>query len=195
MADKPGERKYIWAYWGEVDYFSHNYGPDDERTVNELVNFSDQLGSLFLNQLEGGNRRDTLLILMADHGQIKTQPDPHYDLSNHPGLTRRLHIMPTGENRLAFLHMRPGQGEAVREYIERTWPGQFATLDPVFAVEAGLFGPGDPHPRLFDRLGDLIVIARGNAYWWWSNRTDHLFGRHGGLSAEEMLVPFLAAEL
>jgi hypothetical protein len=195
MEDKPGERKYIWAYWGEVDYFSHNYGPDDERTVNELVNFSDQLGSLFLNQLEGGNRRDTLLILMADHGQIKTQPDPHYDLSNHPGLTRRLHIMPTGENRLAFLHMRPGQGEAVREYIERTWPEQFATLDPVFAVEAGLFGPGESHPRLFDRLGDLIVIARGNAYWWWSNRTDHLFGRHGGLSAEEMLVPFLAAEL
>lgn len=195
LESKPGERKYIWVYWGEVDYFSHNYGPDDERTVNELTNFSDQLGSLFLDQLESAIRRDTLLILMADHGQIKTQPDPHYDLGNHPGLTRRLHIMPTGENRLAFLHMRPGQSEAVREYIERTWPGQFTTLDPVFAVEAGLFGTGNPHPRLFDRLGDLIVIARGNAYWWWSNGTDHLVGRHGGLSAEEMLVPFLAAGL
>jgi hypothetical protein len=193
--DKPLERKYIWIYWGEVDYFSHNYGPDNERTVNELVNFSDQLGSLFLDKLDHAVRSKTLLILMADHGQINTRPDPHYDLSNHPGLTRRLHIMPTGENRLAFLYLRPGQREAIREYIERTWPGQFVTLDPVFAVEAGLFGPGEPHPRLYDRLGDLIVIARGSAYWWWSNRTDHLFGRHGGLSAEEMLVPFLAVGL
>jgi hypothetical protein len=195
LETRQNERKYIWVYWGEVDYMSHNYGPDDERTVNELVNFSNQLKSLFLDRLDQAVRGKTLLVLMADHGQIKTDPDPHYDLSNHPGLTRRLHIMPTGENRLAFLYLRPGQGEAAREYIERTWPGQFAFLDPVFAVESGLFGPGDPHPRLFDRLGDLIVVARGNAYWWWSNHSDHLVGRHGGLSADEMLVPFLAAGL
>ncbi|UCF27588.1 MAG: alkaline phosphatase family protein [Chloroflexota bacterium] len=195
LRNNPDERKFVWVYWGEVDYFSHNYGPDDERTMNELVNFSDQLGALFLDQLNPAIRTDTLLILMADHGQINTQPDPHYDLSNHPGLTRRLHIMPTGENRLAFLYLRPGQGEAAREYIERTWPGQFAFLDPVFAVEAGLFGIGEPHPRLFDRIGDLIVVARGSAYWWWSKGRDHLEGRHGGLSADEMLVPFLAAGL
>jgi hypothetical protein len=195
LENKLDEWKYIWIYWGEVDYFSHNYGPGDERTVSELVNFSNLLGSLFLDQLDPAFKRNTLLILLADHGQIKTQPDPHYDLSNHPGLIRRLHIMPTGENRLAYLYLRPGQGEAAREYIERSWPGQFEFLDPVFAVESGLFGLGNPHPHLFDRLGDLIVIARGNAYLWWSNRSDHLFGRHGGLSAEEMLVPFLAAEL
>ena len=153
LENKRDERKYIWVYWGEVDYFSHNYGPDDERTVNELVNFTDLLGSTFLDQLAPAIRSNTLLILMADHGQIKTQPDPHYDLSNHPGLTRRLHIMPTGENRLAFLYLRSGQSEAAREYIERTWPGQFAFLDPVFAVESGLFGAGDPHPQLFNRPG------------------------------------------
>jgi hypothetical protein len=85
--------------------------------------------------------------------------------------------------------------EAGREYIERSWPGQFTFLDPVFAVEAGLFGPGPYHPRLFDRLGDLIVLARRDAYLWWSNKKDHLFGRHGGLSPDEMLVPFLGVNL
>jgi hypothetical protein len=102
-----------------------------------------------------------LLILVADHGQIATQPDPHYDLSNHPSLARRLHILPTGENRLMYLYLRPGQGEAAREYIERTWPNQFVFLDPVFAINAGLFGPGKPHPRLRDRLGGLLYWRGG----------------------------------
>lgn len=95
----------------------------------------------------------------------------------------------------ADLFVRPGQTEAVHEYIQRRWPGQFALVDPVFAAHAGLFGPGEHHKRLLDRVGDLLVVARGNAYLWWADKKNHLFGRHGGLSADEMIVPFLAVLL
>jgi len=188
-------RQFIWVYWGEVDYLSHLYGPDDERTTEEFSIFSAAFERIFLNRLSASARRDTLVILIADHGQVTTRPDPYYDLRSHPSLTRRLHILPTGENRLAFLHVRPGQREAVREYVERTWPGQFYFLDSAFAASAGLFGPGKPHADLPNRMGDLTLLARGEAYLWWSNKENHLFGRHGGLSPDEMLVPFLAARL
>ena len=189
------ERNYFWVYWGEIDHFSHLYGPDDERTFEEFVNFSAAFERLFLERLSSEARRDSLFILLADHGQIPTQPDPYNDLHNHPSLARRLHILPTGENRLMSLFIRPGQVEAVREYIQRTWPSQFVFMDPSYSVDAGLFGPGEAHPRLGDRLGDLIVAAKGDAYLWWGNKGDHLYGRHGGLSPEEMLVPLLAARL
>ena len=195
MEGNPAQKKYIWVYWGEVDYMSHNYGPDDERTVSEFSRFSATLEDLFLSRVASRGGKDTLMILLADHGQIRSQPDPHFDLSNHPNLVRRLHIMPTGENRLMSLFPRPGQSEAVREYIERTWAKQFTVIDPILAVEAGLFGPGDLHPRLYDRLGDMLVVAQGEAYLWWSPTADHQLGRHGGLSADEMLVPFLAVEI
>jgi hypothetical protein len=195
MEGQPDERLFVWVYWGEVDHLSHFYGPDDERPRAEFESFSEAFERQFLNRLRPAARRHTLVVLTADHGQVSTNPDPFYDLGSHPSLARRLHIRPTGENRLAYLYIRPGQSEAVREYLERTWPGQFLTLDPAFAVSNGLFGPGQPHPMLSDRLGDLIVVSRGQAYLWWSDKENLLIGRHGGLSADEMLVPFLAAML
>lgn len=189
------ERMYAWVYWSEVDHFGHLYGPDDERTAAEFAGFSEAFERNFLHRLSPMLRSDTLIILLADHGQTSTNPDPYYELNNHPNLVRRLHILPSGENRLAYLFVRPGQTEAVREYVERTWPGQFVILDSAYAAEAGLFGPGRAHPRLRDRLGEFILVARGNAYLWWSDKKNHLFGRHGGLHSDEMLVPFLAARL
>lgn len=195
LENSPAVRQYIWVYWSEVDTFSHRYGPDDERTAAEFVNFSAAFERLFLQHLTPAARQDTLLILTADHGQITTRQDPHYELRNHIGLGRRLHIFPTGENRLMYLFVRPGQTEAVREYLQRTWPNQFNCLDPAYAVECGLFGPGTPHPLLFDRLGDYVVVARSDAYLWWSIKENNLIGRHGGLHPDEMLVPFLAVSL
>jgi hypothetical protein len=195
LNERPHERQFIWVYWGEVDHFSHFYGPDDERSAEEFIAFSAAMERLFLSRLNSPARRDTLLLLTADHGQITTRKDPHHDLRNHPDLTRRLHLLPTGENRLMYLFLKPGQSQAVLDYFKEKWPGQFEFIQPFSAVRAGLFGPGKPHPRLFDRLGDVIALARGDSYLWWANKDNPLIGRHGGLSPEEMLVPLLAVRL
>jgi hypothetical protein len=195
LEEQPTERLYTWVYWGEVDHLSHVYGPDDERVSADLATFSMAFERDFLSQLSAEARKDTLVILTADHGQVATRKDPHYEVSNHPGLSRRLHILPTGENRLMYLFVRPGQGEAVREHVERTWPNQFVTIEPGYALHAGLFGPGEIGAQIQERLGDLVVAARGEAYLWWAALENPLIGRHGGLTSEEMLVPFLAARL
>jgi hypothetical protein len=94
-----------------------------------------------------------------------------------------------------YLFIKPGQADHVRSYFDQTWPGQFTFLDPSEAVAKGLFGPGTPHPRLADRLGDLIVAARDEAYLWWADKENPLIGQHGGLSPEEMIVPLLTVML
>jgi hypothetical protein len=195
LEQKARERFFAWVYWSEVDHFGHLYGPDDERTAAEFATFSHAMETLFLARLTERERQGTLLVLTADHGQITTPIDRRYELRHHPDLLSRLHIAPTGENRLAYLYVRPGQSEPVREYLENAWPGRFSLIRTPAAVHAGLFGPGRPHPGLFDRLGDMIVVARGDAYLWWADKDNHLIGRHGGLHPEEMLVPFLTARL
>ncbi|HUF39158.1 MAG TPA: alkaline phosphatase family protein [Anaerolineales bacterium] len=195
IEDAPRERRFFWVYWSGVDSLSHTYGPDDERPAFDFFHFNDALEQFLIDRLAPEARSRTLLLLVADHGQIHTPKEPYYDLSSHPGLARRLPISPTGENRLVYFHVRPGQMEAVREYLDRTLKGRFAQLDPGHAVENGLFGPGDPHPRLRDRLGDLLAVSLGDAFLWWGDGESPIFGRHGGMTAEEMLVPLLAARL
>lgn len=195
VESNPNMRQYFWVYTGQIDHFSHFYHPDDERTASEFEEFSREFEQHFLEKLSPALHKGTLILLTADHGMIATQKSARYDLRNHPNLSRFLHILPTGESRLMYLFIRPGQVDQVHSYFDQTWPGQFTFLDPSEAVAKGLFGPGRPHPHLSDRLGDLIVAARNEAYLWWADKENPLIGRHGGFSADEMIVPLLSVEL
>jgi hypothetical protein len=196
LESRTSNRKYIWAYWSQLDSISHLHGPDSERAQAEFFSFSNAFESNFWNQLSQPQKERTLVILTADHGQITTNPKAEeYQLHNHPQFTEMLHLLPTGENRLTYLHVKPGKIDAVKAYIDHTWPEGFAVFDAETFLEAGWFGSGEEHPDLKDRLGDLIVAARGDAYWWWAPKPNPLIGRHGGFSAQEMIVPFLAGYL
>jgi hypothetical protein len=196
LETRPDRAKYIWAYWDRIDGISHLFGPDSERARAEFVDFSRAFKNNFLDRLDPALKKDTLVILTADHGQITTdRENDHYHLINHPRFLDMLHLNPTGENRLAYLHIKPGRVNDVKRYIEATWPDEFSLIDPEAALEWGLFGPGEKHPDYHNRVGDLIAAARGKAYWWWGSTPNPLIGRHGGLSPEEMIVPFLAAYL
>jgi hypothetical protein len=192
---QPQTKKYITAYWGMVDGFFHLHGTENPRGRAEFAAFSRSLHEHLLEPLPPAIRRETLLLVTADHGQVTTRPDPHYTLEAHPELADLIHMLPSGENRLAYLHVRPGNTAAVRDYIQEHWPDQFVVLPSGEATEAGLFGPPPVHPGWSSRTGDLVMIARDQAYLWWHREPNPLIGRHGGLTEVEMTVPLLAAPL
>jgi predicted AlkP superfamily pyrophosphatase or phosphodiesterase len=192
---QPRERLFVWVYWGLIDHFSHYYGPDDERPAAEFAAFTHALQHQLLSRLSLQARQETVLLLTADHGVLETPKSVHNELANHPRLLDALHMAPSGEGRLPYLFIKPGESSAVTEYTQQYWPDQFLMFEPSMLVKGGLFGSGKLHPRLFDRLGDMVVIPKGNAYWWWANKENKLLGRHGGLSPEEMLVPLAGLRL
>lgn len=189
------QKLYSWVYWGNLDHLGHLHGPDSEYAAAEFAAFSQAFERFFLQPLDPAVREGTLLLLAADHGMVQTGQDAYYELRSHPGLARRLTMVPTGENRLMYLHVRPGQSEAVREYLDRKWYGRFHSVDSAYLMESGLFGRGERHPDLGDRLGDLVVFPGDTMYLWWAPDENLLLGRHGGLHEQEMLVPLLAVHL
>ena len=191
LLSKTQERTYTYVYWGSVDELGHRFGPQDERIQLECTAFGVQLEQ-FLAAYRRVRRQNTLFLLTADHGQIATPPRPEYDLKNHPALLACLAMMPSGENRLPYLFLRPGAEETARQYIQETWPGQFRLFPASQIMQSGLLGDGPMYPAVADRLGDWVAIPQDNAYWWWANKPNTLQGRHGGLSEAEMLVPLMA---
>jgi hypothetical protein len=191
----PDGKRFAWAYYSGVDALSHVYGPDSDLVHAEFEFFIRAMNELFVLPLGRSTGRDVLLLLLSDHGQVATAAQPHRHLSQHPELARRLHLSPTGEARLPYLHLLPGQTVAAREYIGHTWPGEFTWLDSGEALHAGLFGPGTPCEQAASRLGDAVLVSHGSAYLWWADKPDTLLGRHGSLTAEEMIVPLLAVRL
>ena len=187
--------RLIWVYYGAVDGVSHRYGPNSERARAEFGTFIQALTQNFIGDLHPAARRQSVLFIIADHGQITTTRNPKYELHNHPDLVDSLHLLPTGENRLIYLYPRPGRVKQVIEYFDKTWPQSFSLIPSEKALKGGLFGPGSPAVEARDRLGDLIAVSQGDAYLWWASKENPLLGRHGGLSQQEMLIPLMAIRL
>lgn len=192
---KRTEKQYIWTYWSALDSLGHKYGPDDERVETYFANFSRNLEDNLINRLSPELRKETLLLFTSDHGQVATIKNPLFSLSNHPEFMDCLHIKPTGESRFTYLHVKPGKEITLRDYIASTWPEKFLVMESQQLLDAGLFGPGIPMSDIHNRIGDITLLARDKNYLWWSDEENPLTGRHGGLSAMDMIVPFVAIPL
>ncbi len=74
---------------------------------------------------------------------------------------------------------------------------QFVVLDAQKALQEGLYGSTtNLHPDTSRRLGDIVLLAKGQNYLWDKPAKNKvLLGKHGGLELDEMIVPFIALSL
>ncbi len=191
----PQKPEYVYVYYSDVDTLMHRFNDQDSRVELQFGLFSSLFEKAFLDKLSPASADETLLILTADHGSMATPRYEHYELSGHPELMDFLVMQPTCENRMAFFYVKPGRQQDVQDYVSTTWPGDFTVITSKEALDSGLLGPGPHKPDARERIGDLIAVAHGDAYLWWAPKYNHMQGRHGGLSPEEMLVPFFALPL
>lgn len=189
------QKRFIWCYYPHIDTLSHYNGPDSERVQADFELFMLGLRRFFLESKHSSGRKNTLFLLLADHGQIPTHPDPQSEIHNHPDLIEMLTLFPTGENRLAYFYPRPDHTRAVQQYIHAVWGEEMLCISSAKAARQGLFGPGQALPEAGSRLGEFIAVAQADRFIWFASRPDTMQGRHGGLSAQEMLVPLLALRL
>jgi len=189
------QRRFVYGYWSYVDGLMHRYGTYDERVTEQFFDFSNAFFRLLVSGLTEQAKKDTLILVTADHGSVETPVDEHFNLANHPDFRKLLTMSPTCEGRLPFFYLKQGSESAVREYFEQAWPGKFILLTRQQVLDLKLLGNGQDHPDLEDRIGDLVAIPRGNAYLWWPEKANTMQGRHGGLHPDEMLVPLFAVDL
>jgi len=191
-----GERFYLSGYWGAIDGLSHLHGPLHETVYSEMRTLGILLQSTFLDALEPEDREGTLLLILADHGQIAVPADQAIILDTHPVLRDALILPPLGEARAPFFYVRAGHLAEVQAYLEDTFDEQMVCLSQDDVIESGLLGPGSPYAEVRHRLGDLVGLLRGGGVLVRDpGILGILHGRHGGLMPQEMLIPLIALRL
>ncbi len=189
----PGERKLVYAYYPELDSTAHELGIGSRRCAEVLRRFDEGLGRL-LDALAG---TDVTVVVTADHGFIDAPEEERVELDDHPALAATLARPLCGERRAAYCYVRSGQARVFEDYVRNELADRALLFDSRALVEAGWFGPGEPHPRLQSRIGDYVLLMRAGGTikdWMPGERRHTLIGVHGGATAEEMLVPLVVIE-
>ncbi|HEU4351279.1 MAG TPA: alkaline phosphatase family protein [Burkholderiales bacterium] len=180
------ERKFVYAYWPVYDMVSHRYGVESAEALEQFCKIDAAFGEM-VARLAG---TESLIIATADHGFIDVAPEGSLELPS--SLASLLRFPLCGERRVAYCHVHDPH-----LFIRRAkeWLGERADVMPSRAlVDQGWFGPGTPHPRFAERIGDVALVMRGRyaVKDWTPGESRHLhIGNHGGTSEDEMLIPLI----
>ena len=129
-----------------------------------------------------------------------TPPEGQIYIEDYPEFQQMLFMKPAGEARVAYLYTKHGCQEDTINYINQHLGQAMIAWPAAQVLKAGLLGPEPYASSTIDRIGDVIVVMREGYSLFWTRVAEHenhswMMGRHGGLTAEEMLVPWLGTRL
>ena len=131
------------------------------------------------------------MVATADHGFIDVPPEDSLELP--PSLAHAALKYRCAASGAWSIAMCTTQRHS---WIKRRqWLGERADVMPsAQLVDEGWFGPGTPHPRFAERIGDVALVMRGRytVKDWTAGESRHLhIGNHGGTHEDEMLIPLI----
>lgn len=198
LEEKAAEPLVAMAYWPLIDTLSHFRGWQSMAVAAELHAIFSQIQTLLFAPLSQEAREGTVFLLLADHGQAAAPQEQHLLIESHPEFRRLLLMQPGGDSRTAYLYARQGQQQALLDYLHTHLSHVMVALPATEALAAGLFGPPPHAGKTAERIGDIIAIMRdGHMLIPQFNQEfmSRFISMHGGLTADEMLVPFLGWRL
>ena len=185
------EKKFVYAYWPDFDSNSHRFGINSfetEKCYDEIVeNFKK-----FMKKI---NLSETTVIVTADHGLIDSAKDEFIDVNSHPVMKECLTIPMCGEMRAGYFYVHPRKAKKFVSYVKKNLNKYCDIYTGRELIDKGYYGLFDENPKLEGRIGDYVLIMKKNYLICdtlneeESNRS-HI-GHHGGISPDEMYVPFI----
>ena len=180
------KKKYIYTYWYQPDKAMHDYGVKSQQAHEQILLINDEVEKLCKRL------KDTLVVVTADHGLCDSV---NYYLEDYPTLSDMLEIPPSVEpSRALSLFIKEGMKEEFKSEFIRLFGEDFILMTKEEVFKNYIFGPGKPHPRTYDFVGDFLAIATGEKSLFFKREEREFTGVHAGLTMDEMTIPFIAIE-
>lgn len=180
-------KKYIYSYWHQPDTEMHYYGVKSQQTHEQILLINNEVEKL-CNRL-----KNSLVIITADHGLCDSE---NVYLEDYPELSEMLKIPPSIEpSRAMSFFIKDGLLEEFKTEFNKHFGDDFKLMTKEEVFTENVFGFGKPHPRTYGFVGDFLAVATGKKSLFIEREETNFIGVHAGLTAEEMIVPFIAIEI
>lgn len=174
-------KRYIYAYDPEPDSTMHNLGPDSNEVYKLIKERQDKTEKL-CNELH-----DTLVIVVADHGHIKTD---NIFLKDYPELTNMMERTTSIEERAMSFKIKDGMKENFKNLFNSIFSKYYDLYNKEDIIKSQLFGDGKENIIFNDAIGDFIAIAK-------TEKTlinideEILVSQHAGYTDDEIYIPII----
>lgn len=178
------EYEYIYAYWDKYDSYMHEYGPSSNicNTYLDHINFE-------IERVANNLSEDTMLVVIADHGQIDVKEEYNIYGSKYEKYLRR---KPSLEPRAMAFYIKEGMQEEFRTEFINEFEDRFVLLTHQEVVETKLFGDKTNHPRFEEFIGDFIAIGKASTTLAYKEeRIPMMKGQHAGICEDELMIPVI----
>ena len=189
-------RAFTYAYWDVVDTMQHMYGAGHETVEAEMASLLGSLEREVIGKLNRAEREGKVFVLISDHGHTNVCEDRQLNLNHYPALLESLILPPAGGRRFGYFRAKDGDVKELEAKLKAILPQDAVLMTTQDFLATGLLG-AHPHAHLASRIGDLVVILGPESEMVFSvtGEPRKLAALHGGLSPEEMLIPFIAVDL
>lgn len=174
----------VYCYLPEADKAGHRYGLDSVQWVSAL----EEIDAALSRRVPPG----VGVLVTSDHGMVDVPAHRQIVLeAEHLEGVRHF----GGEPRMLHVYLDPDvDASEVADRWTRDLDGLADVGTRGEVIASGLFGP-EVSDAAASRIGDLLVVARGNGAVYdgtaHDQRSRGMIGQHGGLTPEERQVPLL----
>ncbi len=185
-------RMFLHIYVPELDTLAHKKGINSKE-VNKLFLDLDKKIKNLSKSIKGTN---TKLIITADHGLIDASKENEIWVEDIKGLKECLTIPLAGEPRVRDCFVRPSKTKEFEKIVKTKMSDYCWYFKGEQLIKDNFYGLGKPNKKLFDRVGDYVLIMKKNYILrdklanYKAPKEFHK-GKHGGISKDEIIVPLI----
>ena len=205
LASQAQSPAYYYMYYPDFDSLLHQHGTSAKQPKDLARNLFNLIQDNLIKPIRASGKKVALL-LCADHGMTEVSPRNTYYLNQQlPELSQ--HILrcasgelrtPSGSCRDFFLHLASEQVQSAKALLVEKLAGRARVFETAELMSQGFFGNQGLCQRFKDNIGQLVILPeKGEAVWWYEKGVfeQYFFGMHGGLTPDEMEIPFFYHEI
>lgn len=177
-------KTFTYFYWDNPDSLMHIEGTNTKNVKDLIKKMNDELEEFYHSLNE-----DTLIVIVADHGQIDIEPLYLYEYQD---IIDCLDKLPSAEARSTIFHVKENKKEEFEIKFNQYFSNDYMLFNKKEILDLNIYGTGNPHHSTDISIGDYLAVSKTNKYFIFNSSSGIPFiGHHAGSTMDELEVPLI----